>query len=280
MARLSSKEGLSGGADKALPTEDNKGSSLERMLKVLDAFTETYPLWSVDELGVELGYTRSTIYRYVRELADAGLLFQVEVGRYALGSRIITWDRQLRASDPLVRAACQLEDSFPQWGEKAVWLVCRLFNDQVVCVHQKQGGLSNAVSYSRGTPRPLFRGATSKAILANLGTRQYSQLFLENPEEVSLSNLGTSWEEFRRSLQRLRRQGYVFSSGEVDEGVYGLAAPIFDGEGKVVGSISCVRSSDERDPALDDKHGQQILALAENLSQLMCALAGRPQRLD
>jgi len=174
---------------------DSKGSSLERMLRVLDLFTETSPIWAVDEMGAALGYTRSTIYRYVRELAEANLLFQVEAGRYALGARIITWDRQLRLSDPLVRAAQALEQDLPRWSEQQVWLICRLFKNQVVCIHQ-HGDLFSEVSYSRGSPRPLFLGATSKAILANMTSRQHSQLFLENPDEVRASHLGQTWEQF------------------------------------------------------------------------------------
>ncbi|CAD5200152.1 IclR family transcriptional regulator [Pseudomonas sp. FEN] len=258
---------------------DTKGSSLERMLRVLDLFTEQSPIWAVDDMGSALGFTRSTIYRYVRELAEANLLFQVEAGRYALGARIITWDRQLRVSDPLVRAARELESSFPCWNEQQVWLICRLFKDQVVCVHQC-GELTSEVSYSRGSPRPLFLGATSKVILANLSSRQHSQLFLENPDEVRASKLGLTWEQFRRSLQQLRRQGYVTSAGEVDPGVYGLAAPIFDGDGKVVGSISCVRPIQDRDSARIEEQGQQLLALAQKLSQRMVALANRPKPLD
>lgn len=257
----------------------SKASSLERMLRVLDIFTEATPIWAVDDMGAALGYTRSTVYRYVRELADADLLFQVEAGRYTLGSRIITWDRQLRVSDPLVRAAKQLEAELPQWSEHQVWLVCRLFKNQVVCIHQS-GGLTDEVSYARGTPRPLFMGATSKAILAHLGTRQHNQLFLENPQWIGQSNLGQTWDEFRRSLQRIRRKGFVITAAEVDTGVYGLAAPIFDGDGRVVGSISCVRPLEERDTLLDEQHGQQIMALADNLTQLAAALSQRPQQLD
>jgi Transcriptional regulator len=258
---------------------EGKGSSLERMLRVLDLFTEQNPIWAVDDMGLELGFTRSTIYRYVRELAEVNLLFQVEAGRYALGARIITWDRQLRVSDPLVRAASALEADFPRWNEQQVWLICRLFKDQVICVHQS-GELASEVSYSRGSPRPLFLGATSKAILANMSSRQHSQLFLENPDEVRASQLGQTWEEFRRSLQRLRRQGYVASAGEVDPGIYGLAAPIFDGDAKVVGSVSCVRAAADRDSAEEHAQGQQLIALAQKLSQLMATLATPAKPLD
>lgn len=263
---------------KASP-DSAKASSLERMLRVLDIFTEQTPIWAVDDMGAALGYTRSTVYRYVRELADADLLFQVEAGRYTLGARIITWDRQLRVSDPLVRAAKQLEPQLPQWSAHQVWLVCRLFKNQVVCIHQS-GGLTDEVSYARGTPRPLFMGATSKAILANLGTRQHNQLFLENPQLIRQSNLGQSWDEFRRSLQRIRRTGFVITAEEVDAGVFGLAAPIFDGDGKVVGSISCVRPIQERDTTLDAQQGQLIMTLADNLTQLTAALSQRPKHLD
>ncbi|WP_426139066.1 IclR family transcriptional regulator [Pseudomonas sp. DWP3-1-2] len=264
---------------KHLPEQDSdtRGSSLERMLRVLDLFTGESPIWTVDDMGAALGFTRSTIYRYVRELAEANLLFQVEAGRYALGARIITWDRQLRLSDPLVRAAQLLEPSFPQWSEQQVWLICRLFKDRVVCIHQ-YGNLFSEVSYSRGSPRPLFRGATSKAILANMSPRQHNQLFLDNPDEVRASHLGQTWEQFRRSLQQLRRQAYVASAGEIDPGVYGLAAPLFDGEGKVVGSISCLRPVQQRDSAHEEEQGKQILVLAKTLSQLMVSLANNPKQ--
>lgn len=126
----------------------------------------------------------------------------------------------------------------------------------------------------------MFMGATSKAILANMGSRQQSQLFLENPGEVDTCNLGRTWEQFRRSLQRLRRQGYMLSTSEVDARVFGLVAAIFDGDGKVVGSISCVRPTSQRDTEQDEVQGQQILTLADNLSQLMAALAHRPEILD
>ena len=33
---------------------DSKGSSLERMLRVLDLFTEASPIWAVDEMGAAL----------------------------------------------------------------------------------------------------------------------------------------------------------------------------------------------------------------------------------
>ena len=49
--------------DNAEHLVDSKGSSLERMLRILDLFTERHPIWTVDEMGNALGFTRSKIGR-------------------------------------------------------------------------------------------------------------------------------------------------------------------------------------------------------------------------
>ena len=49
-------------------------SSLGRLLSVLDLYSEVEPIWTLEEITSETGYTRSTAYRYVKELCDSGLL--------------------------------------------------------------------------------------------------------------------------------------------------------------------------------------------------------------
>ncbi|MCE7517802.1 IclR family transcriptional regulator [Vreelandella titanicae] len=246
-------------------------SSLERMLVILDLFSEEVPIWSVEAMCDALGYTRSTAYRYTKELTEAGLLFQVEPRRYGLGSRIIQWDRQLRLTDPLVKATRGIEPELDVFDGEQIWIVCRLFNDQVICVHS-HGHLKEPVSYARGTPRPLFMGATSKIILAYLPARQHMRLFLEHQNEVVKGSLGSSWEEFKDVLQTIRRQGYSESHGEVDPNLFGLAAPIFDGNGKVVASLSCVRPQTSYREDQAEKQRQVIMTLANRLTEKLTQL--------
>ena len=74
------------------------------MLKVLDLFTEEAPALTADEIIARLKYSRPTGYRYVRELVAAGLLVRAPHG-YALGPRIIEFDRLIRRHDPLLTAS-------------------------------------------------------------------------------------------------------------------------------------------------------------------------------
>jgi DNA-binding IclR family transcriptional regulator len=243
-----------------------KMSSLERMLAILDLFTETRPIWSVDEIAAKFAYTRSTAYRYVRELADAGLLTQAETARYSLGPRIIQLDRQLRVSDPLLKAMHVLEPMLPRWSDEQIWLLCRLYRDTVTCIHQV-GQLRQGVSFSRGYPMPLFRGATSKAILAFLQERHYTRLYLDNPELVKDAGLGTNWNEFKASLRQIRQNGYAVSVGEVDSGVFGIAAPVFDANQKVIGSVSVVRPASQLDKARWEAESKALVDIGMKLSQ-------------
>lgn len=249
---------------------DTKMTSLERMLAILDLFTEANPVWSVEQIAAKFGYTLSSAYRYVRELASSGLLTPAETARYTLGPRIIQLDRQLRVTDPLLKAIEALHAELPKWSRDQLWLLCRLFHDTVVCIDQI-GQLRQGVSFSRGYPMPLFRGATSKAILAFLPERHLTRLYLDNAQLVNEAGLGASWQEFKASLRQIRQQGYAVSVGEVDSGVFGIAAPVFDGNAKVIGSISIVRPASQMDSVQWARESTALVDIGKRLSAGMSA---------
>ena len=226
------------------------------MLSVLDTFSERSPIWTVDGIAAALAYTRATAYRYVGELCDAGLLTRVAQGAYALGPRIIELDRQIQRSDPLLHVAGEVMHGLLRPDHGQVVLLCSLFRDEVLCVHQVAQDLTLAVSYTRGRPMPLFLGATSKVILAFLPERRLTRLFLEHREEVRKAGLGRTREEFLASLKAIRRQGYAITRGEVDASVIGVAAPLFGAERAVLGSLSIVYSEGR----FPERRSEQIVA--------------------
>ena len=42
-------------------------SSLGRLLSILDLYSETKPIWTLEDITLETGFARSTAYRYVKE---------------------------------------------------------------------------------------------------------------------------------------------------------------------------------------------------------------------
>src|SRR4051812_45270959 len=227
-------------------------SSGDRLLSVLGLFTVEQPQWTVDDAARQLGVSEPTAYRYFKRLTGAGLISPVSGASYMLGPAIIQMDRQIQVSDPMLRAARGVMNTLiPRAGDGAALLLCRLFHDRVMCVHQVLGrGPQEPVSYERGRLMPLFRGATSKIILAHLPARTLKSLFAHDADEIAAAGLGKSFDEFRRALATLRRAGICITHGEVDPGRTGIGVPIFDRDGAVLGSLSLALPRARADEAL------------------------------
>ena len=222
--------------------KNGERSSLARMLAVVDLFSEDASVWTVDDIALKLVYTRATAYRYVGELHEAGLLTRVGRGAYALGPRIIELDRQIRRCDPLLMVAEDVMPDLLQPDRGQVALLCSLFRNKVLCIHQSGHDRKLALSYARGRPMPLFRGATSKAILAYLPERRLTRLFADHQREIRDAGLGRDRSELLASLKAIRRHGYSLTHADVDPGVVGIGVPLFGGEGAEIGSLSVVFS--------------------------------------
>lgn len=214
----------------------------DRLLSVLGLFTVERPEWTVEEAAAELRQAASTTYRYFRSLSKAGLIVAFATGRYVLGPAIIHYDRQIRLRDPLTTAAQPIMKRLTeQLPAHTLILLCRLFRNQVMSVHQESAEKPDfAVSYERGRTMPLFRGASSKIILAHMPPRLVKALYEEHAAKFTQASLGKSWDEAKKRLRALRSAGVAIAHGEVDSGMCGVAVPVFEPGSVVIGSLSIV----------------------------------------
>ncbi|WP_406020670.1 IclR family transcriptional regulator [Nocardioides sp. NBC_00850] len=220
-------------------------SSLGKMLQVLDLFSESEPVWSTASIIDALEASRSTGYRYIKTLHDAGLLNAVRNGYYALGPRIIEMDLQMRLTDPLLLASeGVLDELVDKIGHSA--LLCTAFRDSVLCVGESRAPLSPENRFSRGQRRPLFQGAVSKVILAYLPHHRLKAIYPQQCKEIESAGLGSTWSEFRTSLGRIKRDGYALTVGEFNPGVYSVAAPILTDQRTALGSVGVAWDENER----------------------------------
>lgn len=252
---------------KAKPARESDGSnSLARLLGVLDLFTPAAPAWPTDALIRSLGMSRSTGYRYIKALADVRLLTPVSNGHYVLGPRIIELDRQIRQCDPLYNAA----------GPAIRWLVsksgysvilCALFSGAVLCVREERTSESPTNLFTRGQTRPLFRGATSKIILPYLRPHQLRILYTKHAKEIATSGLGTDWASFRANLAKMRRAGSVVTVGEFNPGVLGIAAPVFNRSGHILGSIGVAGAESQFNRTEIERVTELVQAAAKKVNE-------------
>ena len=245
-------------------------SSLAKMLHVLQLFTETEPVWSTAAIIEALDTSRSTGYRYIKTLHEAGLLTAVRSGYYALGPRIIEMDLQIRLTDPLLGAGQGvLEELVDKIGHSA--LLCTAYRDSVLCVAEHRAPGGPKVRFSRGQRRPLFQGAVSKVILAHLPHHRLKAIYPRQREEIEAAGLGGTWGEFRATLGEIKKNGYILTLGEFNPGVRGVAAPILTDQRTALSSVGVAwdeekrRDVDAEQAVLAVKHAAAIIS--ERLSK-------------
>jgi DNA-binding IclR family transcriptional regulator len=155
----------------------------------------------VSELAKELGIHRTAIYRLLGTLEQEQLVVQRENGRYELGLGVLALTSGVRsnlqdaAQGPLRRLADEVG---------ATSFLTILDGDDTVClaVYEPPNSMVH-VAYRIGHRHPLHLGP-GRAILIGQPPR---------PAELA-------------SVTEARPRGYVTSHGELQQGAWGLSAPI------------------------------------------------------
>lgn len=248
-------------------------ATVDRALGILRLFAGEQSEWTVEAAARELGLSQSTAYQYFRSLVDGGLLSTYKTGIYVVGPAIIELDRQTRLRDPLILASHDEMDALAGTlsDEDDVVLLCRLYKLTVMCIDQRAPAAPRQqVSYERGRPMPLEKGAASKAILAHLPPRVLRRYY----DSSYPRGINPTWAEFRQPLRSIRRAGVCITHGELDPGRVGLSAPVFGPDQEVIGSIGLVLS----ESALGDGEVPQaildrVTAAGQRVSEAMRARA-------
>lgn len=211
------------------------------MLDVLSLFRPEQPVIDIEIICSQLGYTSASAYRYVRELSDAGLIVRLPRG-YALGPRVIELDRHMTEHHPILVAGTDLAaDLVAQTGLEV--LISELYGSTVIAIHEERGADSQTVVFGRGRPMDLFRSATARVILAYLLPRQLRRLYDARAQSAAGPPIADTWKAFSREMLQIRKDGYCVSEGELESGMTGIAAPIFDEKQRILSSLTLVGST-------------------------------------
>lgn len=237
------------------------------MLGTLQLFTHAHPVLSAEQIAQGAGVPPSTAYRYVKQLATAGLLVRWK-GGYTLGPRIMELDRQIRECDPVIRAASiPMRDLSTKTGLDA--LLTKIYDTKVMTAHIEAAGDTRTLAYGRGRPLPLFRGSSSKAITAFLPLAKLRRLFTDTKmqDDEHLDD----WESFYARMANIKSQGFCVTTGELNSGIEGISAPIFVEPRQVVGSITLLgdeqRMSLLREEAVIEMVKATATAISKNLQE-------------
>lgn len=113
-------------------------SSFGKILTVLDLFSVSRPVINVDIICEELGLSKPTSYRYLKELVSSDILQRISgtSGDYTLGSKIAVLDYISRTTDPVVQASSPFMSEIAERTELCC-LLTHLNQDYCIDVHHE-----------------------------------------------------------------------------------------------------------------------------------------------
>ncbi len=246
-------------------TDEKSASSLSRMLGVLDLFDDGVLTRTAENIAGDMGVSVPTGYRYVRMLVEAGLLQRLENSHYTLGPRIILLDHYIRKADPVLREGIPLmRELVEKTGFDCV--TSGLFGNQLLDTHREYAAAPATLAYGRGRPRPMFKGAAPKVIVASFPSAQLHKLFDAQKVQVMEAGLPDNWADFRRYYASIRKAGFYLSKGELEPHLGALAAPIPKDGGGIWGALQLVFNISRLGIVDNDRLAELVTDAAQHLA--------------
>lgn len=236
--------------------------AVERALDVLAAFSAGENDLLVADLLKRVGLTRPTLYRLLHTLEKKGFVVSHgEPQRYRLGPAVArlahVWSTTL---DLAAVARPVMLEAWSYTSETVALFVPR--GEMRLCVAEMQS--PQPISFRRGVgySEKLVRGASGRAILAftPLATGQL---------EAYAAGTSTDMDWLREQLKLTQQRGYAMGHNELIQGAYAVAAPFFNGDGQVAGSIGVFGPDARLTEARVHEFGHYLRGLGNRLSETL-----------
>jgi DNA-binding IclR family transcriptional regulator len=212
--------------------------SLERALRILNAFGNDRPALSLAQLSEALSLPRATVLRLCSTLTSYGFLRQdPQSKQYSLGLRLLELASSVSDSFSLRKIAAYYLNVLQLKLGKTTFLGI-LDNDEVLYI-DKRDDLQSPINFTSkiGSRRPPYWGMMGSILMAYLPDSEIKRILQRNPLTAATRKSITRKEEFLKWLGQVRKQGFVIDVEMALDGITGVAAPIFDHTGNAIAGV-------------------------------------------
>ncbi len=230
--------------------------AIVRAISVLEVFSRERRTLSLDELTQASGLSKPTLFRILSTLQSKKYVLQDKKdGRYRLGSVFLALASSALGASAL--GSLNLGTiTRPHLIElrnraQATVLLGALMEDLLVYLEKQEGKgpvrLAADIGWRRDPPNYGMLGMT---LMAHIQPAEQERLLRESPPHAYTRKSVTDLGLFRQKLREIRDCGHVVEFEEAIEGVWGVAAPVWNSAGEVVAAVGAALpmtvKSDER----------------------------------
>jgi DNA-binding IclR family transcriptional regulator len=244
--------------------------SLERALQILNVFTAEKQSLSLVQLSEDLNLSRATVLRLCSTLTKYNFLKHDSLSkRYSLGVKLFELGSIVHNSFSLRRIASSHLIKLQAKLSTTVFLGI-IDNDELLYI-DKIDDPKHPITFTSkiGTRRTPYWGMVGKTIMAYLPDDEVERLLQKFPLQRTAKKSIVKKEDFFEYLHYIRSQGYAFDDEGTMDGVSGIAAPVYDLSGKVVGSVGVAFISSSIDTNAVKKIAKETKLTAKYISTEM-----------
>jgi DNA-binding IclR family transcriptional regulator len=252
--------------------------AVERAIAILQAFTPERQELGVLELARVLDLHKSTVSRLLATLQTGGLVERnPETGQYRLGTALIGLAGLVVAHTDVRETARPLLRSLAEELDDSINLGV-LDRDMVLTIESFSPGTRDIKGSGWvGRRSPLHCTAMGKVLLAFRSEAEIERIIAAGLPPFTPNTISDP-SSFRRELTQARQQGFATAFGELEEGLYAIAAPVHDYTGHVIGAITVYGPSYRIVPERTSELVTRTVQTAEHISHRLGFDATGPMR--
>ncbi len=211
-------------------------AGLEKGLSIIEAFDDANPRMTASQAGERCGMTRTAARRYLLTLnhlgymATDGKMFWLTPRVLRLGQSYLESARLPRIVQPFLQRVTA--------GTQEIAYVCVMDGDDIVYIARNGSNRSMNTGFVLGSRVPAQVTSSGMLLLA-MRDAEALESWLQNHELKAYTSFTiSSKDRLRLELARIRAQGWAISERQLELTYRGVAVPLIDRRGDLVGAIS------------------------------------------
>lgn len=210
---------------------------LHKTMQVLDLYSTSRRELGVSEAAELLHRPKSTISRWLADMASAGFLDRdATTGRYRISMRLAALGELARIATPLQRMARPILEKLTESTAETSNLTI-LDGHEAVNIEVVQSPQPVIMVGWVGRRFACHATAAGKVLLAWQPSEELRQLLPSRLERHASATI-TARSQFETELAAVRHRGYATAWAEFEEELAGVAAPVRDYTGRVIAAVA------------------------------------------
>lgn len=242
--------------------------SIDRVFDIIEILARYPAGLLLRDISTESNLHISTVHRLLSCLISRGYARKdSRTGKYCLTLRFFQVGCVASGALDLVALAREQLDELSDFSREAVHLVKR-DGASIVYLYKAEPSQTLVRMASRvGGSNPMYCTGVGKTILAHLPESEVEEIWAQSNAYPITKNTIVTLEALKEHLVKARELGYAVDNEENEEGVFCIAAPIFNWEGRPFAAISVSAPKMRMTESAKERIVPLLLEVSQNISQ-------------